>query len=164
MKNGIILTLILLVTTLSSGCSTTQSNNLQRNTSAIPSSFSTQSLSIEGKLYAQYQAWKGTRYKLGGLSKKGIDCSGFVQVTFKHRLDRKIPRTTELLAKEGHEIPKGLLAVGDLVFFKTSRKVRHVGIYIEDGKFLHASTSKGVTISSLNNVYWKKVYWKSVRI
>ncbi len=64
----------------------------------------------------------------------------------------------------GTEITRQQLQAGDLVFFNTSRKVRHVGIYIEGGKFLHASTSKGVMISNIENIYWEEVYWKAVRI
>jgi lipoprotein Spr/probable lipoprotein NlpC len=118
----------------------------------------------ESKLYAQYQSWQGTPYQLGGLSKKGIDCSGFVYLTFKDKFGVKLPRTTATQVKRGKRIYIGQLQAGDLIFFKTGWKTRHVGIYLSDGRFLHASTSKGVIISRLDNVYWKKKYWRAQRI
>ena len=119
--------------------------------------------SVMSLLKAQYRDWKGVRYRMGGMSKKGVDCSGFVNLTF-NRLGKKIPRTTKALAKYGKKIRKSTLRPGDLVFFKTGRRVRHVGIYYGNNSFLHASTSKGVMVSKLDNVYWKKKYWHSRRM
>lgn len=119
---------------------------------------------IKSKLYAQFHEWQGVRYQLGGLSKRGIDCSGFVYVTYNSRLGMKLPRTAMLQSKLGIEINKNNLKTGDLVFFKTGAFTKHVGIYLEKNKFLHASLSKGVTISRLDNVYWRSKYWKSVRV
>jgi len=116
------------------------------------------------KLYAQYGQWKGTKYEVGGSSKKGIDCSGFVYVTFKSKLGVVLPRSTELQADAGKNVDKGHLRTGDLVFFKTGMFDRHVGIYLERGRFLHASTSLGVTISRLEEDYWRSAYWKAKRI
>ena len=101
---------------------------------------------------------------MGGLSKKGVDCSGLVYLTYRENLGIEIPRSTALQSKTGKEVKRSELRAGDLVFFKTSYKVRHVGIYIEDGKFFHASTSKGVMISNLNDYYWKDKYWHSRRM
>ncbi len=122
------------------------------------------SSSVKRRLYSQYKKWKDVKYKLGGLSKRGIDCSGFVYITYKDRFGIKLPRTTALQSRTGSRVSKSRLRAGDLVFFRTSSKVRHVGIYLEDGNFMHASTSRGVMISSLRNTYWSKKYWKSVRI
>lgn len=119
---------------------------------------------VTDRMYQQYQQWKGTKYFLGGLSKKGIDCSGFVYLTYREKLGIRLPRTTGHQSRIGREIDRRDLISGDLVFFKTGFKVRHVGIYIGDGKFLHASTSKGVTISRLDNVYWQDKYWHSRRV
>jgi len=115
-------------------------------------------------LNVKYDQWKGAKYKLGGLSKNGIDCSGFVFVTFKSKLGIVLPRSTNLQAAIGKDIDNNQLQAGDLVFFKTGPFSRHVGIYLENGKFLHASTSLGVTISKLDNSYWKFKYWKAKRI
>jgi cell wall-associated NlpC family hydrolase len=122
------------------------------------------SKTIKEKMYLQYQQWKDTKYARGGLSKKGIDCSGLVYVTYLEKLGIELPRSTKLQSQIGKEIKRSELRSGDLVFFKISVKVRHVGIYIENGKFLHASTKEGVTISSLSDYYWKNKYWHSRRV
>jgi cell wall-associated NlpC family hydrolase len=119
---------------------------------------------VKGSLYSRHSEWKGVRYSYGGLSKRGVDCSGFVYLTFKSAFGLRLPRTTKAQAKAGKEIKRSRLEAGDLVFFKTSRKVRHVGIYIEKGKFLHASTKRGVMISRLNDYYWKDKFWKARRV
>ncbi len=117
------------------------------------------------KLYAKHDEWKGTPYVLGGLSKNGIDCSGFMYLTASEELGIELPRTTRAQALRGKRINKNDLQTGDLVFFKTGKKkINHVGIYLENGKFLHASTSKGVMISDINGIYWKETYWQSRRI
>ena len=116
------------------------------------------------KLYDQYNQWRGVRYREGGLSKSGVDCSGYVHLTYKSKFKRKIPRSTELLAKSGKKIHSSQMRPGDLVFFKTGWKTRHVGIYLKDGKFMHASSSRGVMISKLNNPYWSDAYWMSRRL
>ena len=121
------------------------------------------SAAVKNKLYSQYKDWKGVKYKMDGLNKSGIDCSGFVYTTFRSQLGINIPRTTELQSASGKNISRKNLKAGDLVFFKTAKKVRHVGIYLENNNFLHASTSKGVMISKLDNVYWESKYWKSMR-
>jgi len=119
---------------------------------------------LDKKLYSFYNEWQGVKYKFGGNSKSGIDCSALIQKAFKDKLDLVVPRTTLLQSKLGFEIDKSQLNTGDLVFFKTGKNSRHVGIYLEDGKFIHASTKRGVSISSLDNVYFKRHYWKSQRI
>ncbi|WP_152593778.1 NlpC/P60 family protein [Thalassotalea sp. ND16A] len=119
---------------------------------------------LKQKLLSQYSEWKGSPYQLGGLSKSGIDCSGFVYLTFKSKLGVSLPRTTERQAELGLRIAKKQLRIGDLIFFKTGLFQRHVGIYLGDSRFLHASTSQGVTISNLQNNYWASNYWFSTRV
>jgi probable lipoprotein NlpC len=119
---------------------------------------------VKDILYAQFSEWKGTPYQLSGLSKNGIDCSGFVHVTFRSRLGVILPRSSELQAELGIDIDKDELRAGDLVFFKTGKKLKHVGVYLEEGKFLHASTRLGVIISGLDESYWKSAYWKAKRL
>ncbi|MBP7742145.1 MAG: C40 family peptidase [Aliarcobacter sp.] len=118
---------------------------------------------LNEELYDFYTQWEGVKYKLGGESKSGIDCSAFIKKAFEEKLNLEMPRTTTLQSQVGKEINKNELEVGDLVFFRTGRS-RHVGIYIEDGNFMHASTSNGVTISNLDNSYFNKNYWKAQRI
>lgn len=119
---------------------------------------------VRQQLLVQYQRWKGAPYRLGGLSPKGIDCSGFVQRTFVEQLGIMVPRTTELQAQVGRPVARNELASGDLVFFKTGVKVRHVGIYVGEGRFLHASTSNGVMISGLEDDYWRDRFWHARRV
>lgn len=117
-------------------------------------------------LSEQQREWAGTPYRLGGQSQKGIDCSGFVQKTFLDRFNIALPRMTSQQAKYGKLIPKKDIQTGDLVFFKTGRGPNgyHVGIYVKDDLFLHASTKGGVIYSSLNSPYWSKKYWQARRI
>ena len=109
---------------------------------------------VKESLYAQYNQWRNTKYQIGGLSKNGIDCSGFVHMTFKSRLGMEL----------GASVDKNQLRAGDLVFFRTGRTDRHVGVYLENGRFLHASTRQGVIISGLDENYWKAAYWKAKRL
>ncbi len=115
-------------------------------------------------LYAQLEKWQGVPYRLGGLSKNGIDCSGFVYLTYKDHFGIELPRTTGQQAKSGRPVDATVLQAGDLVFFKTGILAKHVGIYVENGKFLHVSTSKGVMLSKLSDPYWSSHYWKTVRV
>lgn len=119
---------------------------------------------VKKKLYQQYDQWQGVKYKLGGLNKSGVDCSGLVYTTYLGNFGVALPRTTKLQTQVGKEIPRKQLRAGDLVFFKTGFKVRHVGIYIENDKFLHASTKRGVMISKLSDYYWKDRYWHARRV
>lgn len=117
-------------------------------------------------LSEQQREWSGTPYVLGGNTRKGIDCSGFTRITFMDRFNIQLPRTTSDQAKHGVQIPRSQIQTGDLVFFKTGRGPNgyHVGIYVKDDLFLHASTSGGVIYSSLNSPYWRKTYWQARRI
>lgn len=115
-------------------------------------------------LNTQLNEWHSVRYQLGGLSKSGIDCSGFVSVVYRHGFGIHLPRTTAQQVKLGRSVSPHRLRPGDLVFFKTGQTKRHVGIYIGGRRFIHASTTKGVTSSSLDNPYWSKNYWLAKRL
>ncbi len=123
-----------------------------------------ETLDIKTSLLLHYQQWKNTKYKYGGTTRKGIDCSAFVQKTFKSRFNIKIPRTTLLQVKKGKTISRKNLQAGDLIFFKTGKNQRHVGIYLSKGNFMHASTKKGVTISSINSPYYSSHFWTAKRL
>ncbi len=118
---------------------------------------------ISNALMTQYQHWKGTPYRLGGTNRSGIDCSAFTQITYRDQFRADLPRTTLHQVEQGLHVSKHNIQPGDLVFFKTAIKQRHVGIYVDNGYFLHASTSKGVTLSRLDNPYWQKHYWTARR-
>lgn len=152
MKYWVFIINIIVIATLS-GCSSTP---------VVPNT--TYNDSLTEQLKHQLVKWKGVPYQYGGLNKRGIDCSGFVYLTFRDILNIQLPRTTKEQEKLGTLISPSQLNTGDLVFFKTGNNVRHVGIYLRDKQFLHASTSKGVIISRLDNVYWRKKFWKAKRL
>ncbi len=121
---------------------------------------------VVANLKDQLRQWSGAPYRYGGLERSGVDCSGFVFRTFRDRFNIQLPRTTREQTSLGSKVSRSELRPGDLVFFKTGsgRDGLHVGIYDTDQKFIHASTSRGVIRSSLNNVYWKQVYWQARRL
>ena len=119
---------------------------------------------------AKARSFTGTPYKWGGTTSKGMDCSGLLLNSFS-AIDYSIPRTSAEQKKIGSRVGKNEIKKGDLLFFATSnkkRKVTHVGLVTEvQGKnvtFIHASTSKGVTESSLENAYWDKRFRQARRL
>ncbi len=119
---------------------------------------------IRARLMAQFEEWKGTDYRLGGMSRRGVDCSGFVHLTFRDRLGLQLPRSTDALSETGNRISPQELAAGDLVLFKTGLFARHVGIYIGGRRFIHASASEGVALSRLSDKYWGPRFWMARRV
>lgn len=116
------------------------------------------------KILTHYSQWQGVRYQLGGESRKGIDCSAYMQQIFRDQFSVRLPRSTKEQMKLGNAITKSDLDTGDLVFFKISQQEHHVGIYIGEGKFIHASSSTGVTVSRLDNQYWSQHYQLARRV
>lgn len=117
------------------------------------------------KLYSFVSDWYGTPYKYGGCDKGGIDCSCFTGLLYKKVYGVTVARNSSLIHKEADHIKTSHLREGDLVFFKIGTKdVSHVGIYLKDNKFVHASTSKGVIINDLNETYYKKYYYEAGRV
>ncbi len=141
---------IILLSSLFTACKSSQNLASKANT--------------QRKLEKIYRHYKGVKYRYGGTSARGFDCSGFVQRVYKEAFNLTLPRTTKAMMKTGKAVRKNNLKTGDLVFFHTSRKYYHVGIYMNNGYFIHASTSKGVTKSSLNLKYWQRSYVKARRI
>ncbi len=100
--------------------------------------------------------WWGTKYCIGGNSEKCIDCSGFTILVMSSIYNVKLPRTAQDQYNFGRRVELEDLQEGDLVFFGSGKKsITHVGIYLQNNKFFHASTSVGVTITSMNDKYWK---------
>jgi len=116
------------------------------------------------RLRASVDQWRGTPYALGGTSTAGVDCSAFVQALYRDVLGVPVPRTTERQAATGRPVPVDEAQPGDLVFFRPARKQRHVGVYLGDGDFAHASVSQGVMVSRLHEPYWQDVYWMTRRL
>ncbi|MBD1226241.1 bifunctional murein DD-endopeptidase/murein LD-carboxypeptidase [Xenorhabdus griffiniae] len=121
-------------------------------------------LDIKSKILNQYADWKGVAYRLGGNTKRGIDCSAFVQRTFHDQFGMELPRSTLEQQNIGQTVSRSKLRAGDLVLFKTGVRRRHVGIYIGNNQFVHASTSNGVIVSKLTDTYWSKRYYGARRV
>ena len=119
---------------------------------------------IKNVILKEFEEWEGTPHKMGGNSKRGIDCSGFAHHMYTELFNINVPRTTKQFFTAGIKINKSQLKPGDLVAFMPHSYPRHVGIYIGNNKFIHASTSNGVIMSDLGNPYWEKYYVMSRRI
>lgn len=119
----------------------------------------TQENPVKQALVSQFSLWRGTPYQFGGSTLKGTDCSSYVQSTFRDKLGYVLPRDTRSQVQIGNSVDKSKLKIGDIVFFKVAKNTLHNGIYLGQSRFMHASTSRGVTISSLENDYWRESYW-----
>ncbi|UQZ34281.1 hydrolase [Paenibacillus sp. PK3_47] len=122
------------------------------------------SASADSKMDKVIDSAIGTKYVSGGVSTNGFDCSGFTMYVF-NKIGIKLPHQSGSQYQMGTAIAKDEMRPGDLVFFNTSGKgVSHVGIYVGEGKFAHASSSRGVTISSLSESYYVNRYVGAKRI
>jgi lipoprotein Spr len=119
----------------------------------------------ESKLYRFVNDWYGVPYKYGGCQKSGVDCSCFTDILYETVYGTKTGRTAGEIYKECDKVHSDKMRQGDLVFFKiNSSSISHVGVYLKDNKFVHASTSKGVIISDLNETYYKKYFYAAGRL
>lgn len=163
------------ITLLLSSCGTshtiTGSSGYTSGSSSPSQTQSTQQeatpMTLEG-LVAEAHNWIGTPYLYGGNTRSGVDCSGLVVQVYKKIFNIALPRTSKSQQSYCRNIKRKDLKVGDLVFFATRRgdlkTVSHVGIYIGDNKMIHASSSRGVIISNLDENYYTKRYLSSGRI
>lgn len=119
---------------------------------------------VDNTLLEHVDEWYGTPYRLGGSTKKGIDCSAFVQAVYTSAYALTVPRTAREQYKHSRIVSATELQEGDLVFFNTRGGVSHVGIYLQNNKFIHASSSQGVTVSDLFDPYYLKRYIGAGRI
>ncbi|MEM7483591.1 MAG: C40 family peptidase [Bacteroidota bacterium] len=120
-------------------------------------------------IVATAMTFSGTRYKYGGTTKKGMDCSGLLYVSLKEN-DIIFPRASYLMAEEGKRIKIPQVQKGDLLFFRTGKsgkRINHVGLVVDvkgdDIKFIHSTTSRGVIVSSLREGYWNYAFVKATR-
>lgn len=123
----------------------------------------------ESRLYQVASKWIGTPYLYGGNTSKGIDCSGFVKAVYEEAYNKTISRTSaNMFSVNCKKIKKEQLTEGDLVFFRTDGKntstPNHVGIYLSNNQFIHASSSKGVTIADLTASYYVKCFLSGGRV
>jgi cell wall-associated NlpC family hydrolase len=156
------------VSTVSSDSSSpsSSSDSSEKNEVSQPQPAMAVSSIAEAKasLMQAYRDWKGTPYELGGATQKGVDCSRFVNIVFDDYFGIDLPTHTKTQLNAGEGIRRAAVRTGDLVFFRTGRKTLHVGIAVNRGEFLHASTSNGVMISKLGKSYWRNRFLGARRV
>ncbi len=115
-------------------------------------------------------AFTGVRYKYGGTTRRGMDCSGLLYVAFTEN-DFPFPRVSHEMAEEGRKVKVQQVQKGDLLFFRTTRrggKINHVGLVVavegDDVRFIHSTTSRGVIVSSLREGFWNYAFVKATRV
>jgi len=119
--------------------------------------------SDDSRLMTQAASWIGVPYRSGGMDRSGVDCSGLVYCLYGSVYGQRFERCSsyDMFHKYCTPVNASQLKQGDLVFFTTDNsggRIGHSGIYLKNGKFIHASSSKGVIISNLNEQYWSK-HW-----
>ncbi|NNM95712.1 MAG: glycoside hydrolase [Bacteroidia bacterium] len=116
-------------------------------------------------LYEFIDSWYGVPYKFAGRTKAGVDCSDFVSLLYEKAYGVNISGTSADLFDKCKAVKETELKEGDLVFFRiNSRHISHVGVYLQNNKFVHASVHAGVVISSLNEPYYKKYFYKAGKL
>lgn len=116
-------------------------------------------------LYYNVYDWLGTKYKYSGNSSEGIDCSGFVSMVYQNVFCVDLSGSASRIYSLSSAIEKSELKEGDLLFFKINKEhVSHVGLYLGNNKFAHATTKAGVIISDLDEVYYQKYFYKAGRV
>lgn len=124
-------------------------------------------LSTNPELYTEVFRWYRTCYRYGGNSSKGIDCSHFVNMLYEKIYGRKLQSSSSAIYTQCTPLKGGIHKAeeGDLLFFKIKKKrISHIGLYLQNGKFAHASTQAGVIISDLEEPYYKKRFYKAGRL
>ena len=158
--------------TLLAGCAGTTANQ-SGHTASFPMSQTGRRIEKETETPAERERllrraaerWQGTAHRMGGTGSRGMDCSGLALRIFSDLFRIELPRTSREQAAAGRPVAKNALRPGDLVFFRIpEKKIRHVGVYLGHGEFVHASTSRGVTVSALDNPYWEKAYRTARRV
>jgi cell wall-associated NlpC family hydrolase len=165
--NKVILLFILIVTLISCGSKKSVSNYAPIKKS---SSYKYDPLPVASKVANYALDFQGTRYKYGGTTKKGMDCSGLVYTSFLSE-NIALPRVSREMAKEGRMLHVNEINVGDLLFFQTNKSrdvINHVGLVVEivpgQVSFIHSTTSRGVVVSSLNENYWNEAFIMAKRV
>lgn len=120
-------------------------------------------------LYTVVSRWMGTPYRFGGNTRRGVDCSGFVVILYREVYGKRLAASSaDMLKYNCRKVKRYGLREGDLVFFRTDRGRRkipnHVGIYLKNDKFVHASSSKGVMVSSLSEPFYLRSWITGGRV
>jgi lipoprotein Spr len=116
-------------------------------------------------LYSLIDEWYGTSYKYGGCDKNGIDCSNFVSVLYQQLYHIPLTGSSATIFTQCKTIAKKELQEGDLVFFTIeNNRISHMGMYLQNNKFVHATTKKGVMIDDLDEPYYLKYFYKAGRL
>jgi lipoprotein Spr len=171
---GSFLVFIILLASCRSHKTVSHSSDINRKSKGNYSALQTKYAGILGidassvnntRLYSFIDDWTGTPYKYGGKNKSGIDCSGFTETLYSNVYEKTLTGSSRDLFEKCAVISKDNLQEGDLIFFKIeSDKISHVGVYLSNGKFVHATVKKGVMISDLKEAYYVKYYYKGGRI
>lgn len=120
-------------------------------------------------LYNEGARWIGTPHRMGGSTKRGVDCSGFVAIVFREVYGKRLSRSSaDMLKHDCKKIGRAKLQEGDLVFFSSGKGRKktptHVGIYLKNGRFIHTSTSSGVMVSNLSEPYYVRTWLTGGRV
>lgn len=115
-------------------------------------------------LFQFIEEWLDTRYRFGGITKKGIDCSALTRLLMDRVFDVKLPRTAKQQYALSCRISKNSMSEGDMVFFNTRGRISHVGIYLGDGYFVHSSTTSGVSINNIDERYYHRRFVEARRV
>jgi cell wall-associated NlpC family hydrolase len=136
---------------------------------ASSSAYSTEQVSNPScripELYENVKQYLGIRYRFGGTTPAGFDCSGFVRFMFGKVFDMKLPRSSREMSNIGTQVDRNELKPGDLVFFHNrGKRINHVGIFVGNGMFVHSSLSKGITRDRLDEKYYDRNFATGVRV
>ncbi|MCK5760065.1 MAG: C40 family peptidase [Candidatus Delongbacteria bacterium] len=153
--------LLIIISLIMVSCTSVSTHNYRKNNKRA----SEQKIKDNQIIEKFIQRYYGAKYAMGASGPNSFDCSGFIMALYKEIYKVNLPRTAMKQYYHGRHISKNELFYGDLVFFNTNgRGVSHVGIYLKDGKFGHASTSRGVMISKLSDYYFKNKFVAARRI
>lgn len=125
---------------------------IQSAPTAPPAQQTAQPPAVTDVLLARYEVWKGVPHRIGGTDRRGVDCSGLMQIVFREAFDMELPRTSREQSLLGQSVRPVEMRPGDLVYF-IDKRGDHIGVVVEQGRFLHASSTVGVTVSQFD-AYW----------
>lgn len=154
--------LLIVVFSTAFGCGLPPQPRYLHQTIPIQTPRSLSSTNLRDRLIASLDAFRHARYRTGGADPRGVDCSGLVKAVFAEAYRVSLPHNAAALYKLGRAVSENSLQTADLVFFQhraaNGARINHVGIYLADRRFVHATLSAGVIISSLDEAHWRRRY------